>query len=165
MAPEARKPNPVLVRINLQNEKFWQEQRILRDRRMADPAILATAVADMTSELSRNVPVRAQKIFEAALADAEAAKQRFISERARTAGRVKKSDPLQTLIEKMVLEKPAITSVELRRLINNHADVEPIEEVTSKAVYVTRPNGTAKKVPLTGLKHRLSRAKKKLKKT
>jgi hypothetical protein len=165
MTTIAREPNPDLVAMNRWNEKYWEGQRLERNRRMKDPAILATAVADITSELGRNVPVPVQKIFEAALADAEAAKQRFISQQARTAGYAKKTDPLQEIVEQAVRENQAITEAELNRLIKNHVGVEPIQEIEGGIIFITKANGTTKEVPLSGFKHRLSRAKKKFGKT
>lgn len=164
MSTELRQPNPVLVEINRRNDEFWREQRTLRDHRITDAAILATAIADITSELTRGVDIKAQKIFEEALADAEAAMQRFASQRGRYAGSANKADPLQLLIDEAVRRKPTITEVELRRQLQNHARIPPIEDFTADTISVTKIDGTIKDVPLSGLKHRLSRAKKKLKK-
>jgi hypothetical protein len=164
MSTDLRPPNPALVEINRRNATFWEGQRDLRDRRMADPAILATAIADISSELARGVHILAQKLFETALADAEATKRRFSSQRGRDAGRTRKADPLQVLIEAAVRRKPKLTEMELRQHLENHAGIEPIQEVTRESIFVTKPNDATKKVPLSGLKHRLSRAKGKLKK-
>lgn len=165
MTTETREPNPYLVQMNRTSAEFWEEQRVLRDRRISDPVILATAVADIDSELKRGVQIRAQKTFETALAHAEATKQRFSSQRGRAAGKAKKGDSLQALIEEIVRKKPAITEAELRQKLKHQEEIDPIQEIDKDSIFITSANGMTKEIPLSGLKHRLSRAKKKLRKS
>jgi hypothetical protein len=43
-------PNPALVEYNQKNREFWSRQRRLLDQRMADKAILQTAIEAIASE-------------------------------------------------------------------------------------------------------------------
>jgi hypothetical protein len=61
--------NPELMAFNQNNKAFWDRQKVLMDLRMADQAILETAVEAIASETKRGVLVRNQMSFEKALED------------------------------------------------------------------------------------------------
>ena len=56
---------------------FWDRELDLAKQRMSDGAVLATASGAIASEIRMGVPVRYQKSFYVALAEAEEAKRRF----------------------------------------------------------------------------------------
>jgi hypothetical protein len=56
-------PNPVLVEFNRQNREFWDHQKALMERRMADRAILETAAEATAFEVRRGIPIRNQMLI------------------------------------------------------------------------------------------------------
>lgn len=168
--------NPLLIEFNKKNREFWAGQKILMDRRMSDRAILQTAVETIESETKRQVALRIQKSFEEALRDAEKAKQRFICQQAQLGGKAEKADSLQKIIIDIVRQSPEISFRGLlEELRQRHGD-EIVDEVDGRNIYF-RHAGSAvmgegdaaaeKKVisysaPISGLKHRLTRARKKI---
>ncbi len=101
-------PNPELVEFNRKNKAFWHDQKVLMDRRMADGAILETAVDAIASEAKRGVSIRSQMSFEKALEDAATAGHRFIQQQARSGGKAAKADSLQSAIVDIVRQTPNI---------------------------------------------------------
>jgi len=149
--------------INECNRRFWDEQNELRDRRIAHEAIRDTAFARFFDEQVRGVPVRNQTTIEKFLADAEADKRRFLSQQAGHGGRAKKSDALQRLILDLVRTDPEITEPRLKTMLTRDRFPGVIDDVDETNICLVQPNGRLKESPLSGLKHRLSRAKKALK--
>ena len=148
--------------INERNGRFWDEQNELRDRRIADEAIWDAAFARFRDEQTR-VPLRHLATIEKLLADAEADKRRFLSQQAGLGGRAKKSDALQRLILDLVRNRPEITEAGLKAMLTRERFPGLIEEIDEKTISFCPPDGRLKESPLSGLKHRLSRAKKTLK--
>jgi hypothetical protein len=168
--------NPELVEFNDKNREFWANQKILMDRRMADHAILETAIEMINSEAKRQVAIRSQKTFEAALQDAEQVKRRIIGQQARLGGAAPKANPLRMLIDDIVRKNPKITCKELHKELIRHERNEVIEEVDQTHIHfkshvtsTVQINGkaferkvTSSSAPISGLKHLLSRARKKI---
>ena len=50
--------NPALDKFNERNREFWSHQKTLMDRRMADRAVLETAVESVRSENKRQVAIQ-----------------------------------------------------------------------------------------------------------
>lgn len=170
--------NPALVEFNRRNREFWAHQKILMGRRMADRAILETAVESVESEAKRQIAIRSQKSFEEALQDAERAKQRFIGQQARLGGKAAKADSLQKIITDIVRQSPEIAVTQLLLELRKHQGGGIIDEVDGTRIYF-RQTGTvamsgggkvvgmkviSASAPISGLKHRLTRARKKVSK-
>ena len=168
--------NPALVEFNRRNIEFWAHQKILMGRRMADRAILETAVESVESEAKRQVAIRSQKSFEEALQDAERAKQRFIRQQARSGGKAAKADSLQKIIIDIVRRNPEIAFAQLLLELRKQQGDGIIDEIVGTRIYF-RQAGTATtsgagevigmkvisdSAPISGLKHRLTRARKKV---
>jgi hypothetical protein len=149
--------------INERNRRFWDEQSELRNRRIADKAVREAAFARFFDEQARGVPVRNQTTIEKFLADAEADKGRFLSQLGRKGGRAKRLDALQQAILDLVRSRPGITEANLRDLLTRERFPGVIEDVDEANICFVQPDGRMKESPLSGLKHRLSRAKKILK--
>jgi hypothetical protein len=153
--------------LNELNDRFWKEQTPLRDRRIADEAIRATAFARLSSELVRGFPFRYLLSIEQLLADAEGDKQRFLSHQARNGGRAKKSDALQHAIEDLVRRDPHITVAKVRDLLTRERYPGLIEDVDGEEIsfvwFDRRRRQRSKQAAISGLKDRLSRAKNALK--
>ncbi len=154
--------------INRRNQEFWPPQSQLRDRRMSDEVLFETATADMQSETLR-VPIKCQKSLEQALADAEKSKSTFQTAFSRKGGRAPKCDPLQGLIREIVLAKPKITQGQLLRELKSNRVAGVISKIDEqsdvkadepKMIHFVEDDGTPKTARVSGLKDRLSRAKK-----
>jgi hypothetical protein len=127
--------NSALTEFNQRNREFWADQRTLMDRRMADRAILETAVESVESETKRQVPIRSQKSFEEALQDAEKAKIRFIRKHAQSGGKAAKADSLQKMITDIVRQIPEITAVQLLLELRKQERNGIIDEVDETRIY------------------------------
>ena len=158
---------PTISEINERHRQFWEEQILLRDRRIADEAIRETAFARLSDEHARGVPIYHQTTIEKLLEDAERDKERFLSQQGRKGGRAQKSDALQQAILDLVQSHPDITEAKLKDMLTRDRFPELIQDVDEDTICFVRPDGSKdgrlKEAPLSGLKHRLSRAKKALK--
>jgi hypothetical protein len=172
--------NAALVEFNRRNHEFWVREGALMERRMADPAVLETAVETIAYETTRHVPIQNQMSFEKALEHAENAKRRFIRELARTGGKAEKTDSLQELIIEIVRSDPGISLRQLLEALRRHERGSIIDEIDVTHIhYRTCLNGKKAAVsgdseqsetrrkkerpasaPISGLKHRLTRARK-----
>jgi hypothetical protein len=151
-----------LAAINEANRRFWEQQRERFNERMNDDAIRETAFAAWQAQQVRAVPPVNQFSLEDALKDAEKSKKRFISELACKGGTARKADALQVLIEETVTRQPDISTNRLLERLEacgavRHV-VESIEDGT--IIFATGSNKRAKEAKVSGLKHRLTRAKK-----
>jgi hypothetical protein len=168
--------NPALDKFNQRNREFWSHQKTLMDRRMADRALLETAIETINSETARRVAIRSQKIFEDALQDAERAKQRFSRQQAQLGGFAPKTNGLEKIIADVVRQNPKISVVQLLMELRMQQGDGIIDEIDETHIYF-RQNGTAERpeggdavgkrvisasAPISGLKHRLTRARKKV---
>jgi hypothetical protein len=151
-----------LKAINQRNCEFWESEKGLMKSRMADDAVREIAWEALAAEATKGLPVYYQKSLYEALADAESAKRRFIADRASKAGSARKGDTLQTLIEEFVRDHPTIRELELQGKLIAHEGVDPIQEIDEGIVFFTDRRGITKEANLSGLKDRLSRAKKKI---
>jgi len=160
----------VLRKINKQNRDFWEKENELRDKRISIDVIFTIATNEMRSETSRGVSARAQKTFELALADAENTLQLVRNDFSRKGGKKHKSDSLQDLILKLVRENTRITGNQLLEKLEDQSGDGIISSVdgwsdvlageTRNILYFDEHTQKDKTAPLSGLKHRLSRAKK-----
>ena len=150
-----------LAELNRRNREFWGAQQLLLERRMVDTAIREIAFEIMRDEIKRAVPIKSQKSIYAALEYAENTKQRFFSDRGRQGGLAKKTDALQELIEEFVECNPALTARQLEDKLRGHEDIDPIQDIAEGVIYFTNHDGSTKTATLSGLKDRLSRAKRK----
>jgi hypothetical protein len=129
------------------------------ERRLADPDLQAIALAFLADEQARSVPIRNQKSWEHTLRDAEGMLQRSQHRLSRLGGKAKKQDALQLLIVDIVRKQPEITGkqlvLELEKVRDARGGVDDIEDGTIHFV----DGGHLKSAPVSGLKDRLSRAK------
>ena len=100
------------------------------------------------------------------MVDTEYEKQRFLSQQGRNGGQVKKSDALQQAISDLVRRDPNVTASELENMLTKER-FPLIVDLEDGKIYFTQPDGSTdgrlKVTPISGLKDRLSRAKKILK--
>lgn len=153
-----------ICEINELNQRFWENENMLRERRMKDPAIREAALRKLADEQLRSIPTYYQTTLEKSLADAEYQKQRFLSQQGRKGGQVKKSDALQQAILDLVRRDPNITASELENMLTRERYPGLIDDVADGKIHFVQPDGSTdgrhKVARISGLKDRLSRAKK-----
>jgi len=167
--------------------KFWEVESKKAEQRMNDPVVRDIALERVQSDLKRYIPGKYQITLEAALEEAEKFKRHF----SRRGGRADKTDALQDFITAVLRVEPNITVTQLLDKLKLAARPGgPIEEVTEKDISFVEPRdkeralqkreedatrkgrggrapleSVSRSAPISGLKDRLSRVRKKLKST
>jgi hypothetical protein len=168
--------NPELVAFNQMNRAFWDDQKRLMDHRMADRAILETAIEAIASEAKRDVSIRSRMSFAKALEDAERGKLRFIRQQARSGGKASKTDSLQRTIIDIVRQNSEMTCEALLTELRHRQGNGIIDDIDETHIYFRHTDATepsrrrtsteklvkSNSAPISGLKHRLSRARNKI---
>ena len=150
------------VEMNLRHREFWASETRAFERRWADPQLREMAFEDMDSEISRGVPVYSQKPLEFCVFEAERRRTRIRSSDGGRGGRPRRGDPLQEQISDIVRPCPKISEKELLDRLRSRQVCGVIEDVDDEDVYYVDARGVGKKAPISGLKDRLSRARKSL---
>jgi hypothetical protein len=160
-----------LKEINERNRTFWEEQNRLRNERIQDPVLVQMVLDKLNSPQFRLIPA-ARTSFEQLLEDAAREKglvlthcepllrQQALREQARKAGRSKRADALQRLIVALVEARRDITVAQLRDKLQAFPRPNPIQDVDEDGIWHLNGSGKLKSAPFSGLKDRLSRAKK-----
>jgi hypothetical protein len=166
--------------LNRRNKGFWAAQRKLMEARLADEAIYETAFETIRSESTRQVPVRNQKSVESTLEDAATAQHRFSSQLARAGGKAKKLDALGRLIVGIVRTNRNISVPWLLVELENNKGGPIIDDIDDQWIHFRSSSARPRGIPLnrseadeviekkvildksriSGLKHRLTRARK-----
>lgn len=147
--------------LNSRHEQFWALQSKLTLERMSNEDLLGFAQKDMDSEIIRGVPVKHRKTFELTLDDAEQgirlARQRF----SRLGGKAHKRDALQRLIAEKVQQNPKMHQQELFHSLRADIGKGTIVsmDLQSSTIQFWTETGKLKPVSLSGLKDRLSKAR------
>jgi len=161
-----------IANINQRNQEFWLEQSELLNRRIQDRALREIAMANLSAEAAMMVPVRNRQSLEQALAQAE--KSRSIVQRSFSVkgGKAAKTDALQEWIIEMVLAEPDINVQRLLRKIKKLVQMgdsiftsvgRKSDSSGTESDHICFDNlGEPKTAAVSGLKDRLSRAKKKI---
>jgi hypothetical protein len=168
--------NPELAEFNRKHRDFWDDQKRRMKQRMADREILEIAVETIAFEAKRGVSVRSQMSFEKALEYSAEAKQRFIRRLARSGGKAAKADLLQKMIIDIVRQNPGVSLETLLKELRHRRGDGVIEDIDETHIYFRHagvaPHGqmdeaierksTLMSAPISALKHRLTRARKKV---
>jgi hypothetical protein len=152
--------NPSPAELNRINREFWAAEIIARERLMADPEIFGRAIEAISFEAAREVPVRSQLTLEQALRNEEAARGVYVAQQRRRAGSARKTDALQAFIIQTV---QADRSIKCAQLLAKLRRKDFICEINTTEIVFFDKDGREKRAPRSGLKDRLSRAKKSLK--
>ena len=166
--------DPRLVEMERQHRDFWAAQATRRSAQMADVGLRKAAFRILEDEQER-VPIHNRLTLEQALDDAE--KYRVIlapaapnrrdgqtaAEIGRKGGRAKRSDPLQDLIIKIVADKPQITVRQLMDELRAYSEIrDVVEDIDEKSIHFLDRQDRPKTASISGLKDRLTRARKSL---
>jgi hypothetical protein len=125
--------SPTIEQINDRNRGFWKVLSKLTAERMSDETLCKVAVADMSSEIVRGIPLKQQKSIEKALEDAEKARAIFQSGFSRKGGKTPTCDTLQTLIEQIAREKPKINARQLALALKGDRGVGTVTSIDHEA--------------------------------
>jgi hypothetical protein len=148
-----------IAQINERNEAFWKCEVIHMKQRITDDAVCKAAMISMEAEAAR-LPLYWRTTFEAVLRDAAGAKRHFLSHMGRDGRDARKPDVLQQQIIELVRRNPTLTERQLRDHLETNSRVPPIVDINDETISFTNPDGELREAKLSGLKDRLSRAKK-----
>src|ERR1700730_2686543 len=155
------KPSPFDLVESYRN--FWAREQAAAEQRMKDPAILRAALRSMAAETQRQVPIPWQISIYGALLHAEIANRQFLADQSRRAGSAAKTDALQMFIINVVRANRSITHVQLLdKLRQAQQPGGLIEDIDNELISFVDGKGRGKTARISGLKDRLSRARKKL---
>jgi hypothetical protein len=152
------------VDINNINREYWSKRDKVIEQQLRDVELVNSAVALMRSEETRSIPVYSRFTFENALDQANVVKTSTLRHQALKGGLAAKGDPLNRFIEQVMSRRPDMSCNELLQRIRDQAPLFPIESVNDEEIVVRRdPTGIdVKSVPISGLKDRHSRARRKV---
>ncbi len=153
-----------------QLDEFWAFQAKELDRRIQHPELVDYGLKVIADEERRQVPHTNRKSLESALADGEEAARILLPQSRRiiaqeiggAGGRARRPDPLNELIGSIVRTRPTITHVELLKVLKAQAPGPVLDDVGPESIGYIDASGNLKDVPVSGLKDRLSRARKQL---
>jgi hypothetical protein len=158
-----------LRRVNILNAEFWNHEREITSKRAADEGTCAWAMNLLKFEVLRGIPIEKQMTLDYALAQADSMGKVLFRNIASKGGRAPKKDALQILIDQIVEGNPDIQVPRLLYVLNGERGAGVVTEVPSREdwyagkgeIHFVEEDGREKMSPFSGLKHRLSRAKKK----
>ena len=149
----------ILQRINARNQEFWHEQSELLAHRLADPELFQIAFSKIGYD-EIVYPLKFRRTLEQAFADAEQGGLRKTI--ARKGCMKAKTDSLQQLVLKAVWEERDIDERQLSFWIRDQLGGGTIFSINQKTIEFVNYNGKLKKAPVSGLKDRLFRAKRRI---
>ena len=130
------------------------------ERGLKDPFISGAVMDELQKYRLWRTPLAHQDSVESIVDRVVAARKAALLEQARRAGRAKKTDALQDLIISLVGERPNMTGPELLARLEEEQYGAVIDDIEEGMIYFKGSNGRLKEAPISGLKDRLSRAKK-----
>ena len=159
-----------IKQIQERHRVFWAEQNALRNKRIEDPILVKRLVRVLAS------PAGSWCSVEQTLHDLEqdtkmvveyyepSLRQKVLSEQARRARQSRKPDALQLLIIEFVRRNPSLTASQLLDKLREQSQVgSVIDGIEDGQILFRQRIGNhefLKDAPVSGLKDRLSRAKK-----
>jgi hypothetical protein len=155
----AAAPSP--AEMNRRHREFWDVESQVFERRLADPQLVAAATEDMNSEILRRVPIYSRKTMELAFEDAEKRRAKIRSGDGSKGGRPRRGDALQGLIEEIVSARPAISSASaLLEQLREFQYQGVVTDIEDDKIWFRDARDASRSAPISGLKNRLTRARK-----
>jgi hypothetical protein len=155
--------------INQRSDTFWKDNQKHMSELMEDEDVLKGACELVMLERERQVPGKNSLNFNRALEQSKKTVERLRRGQARKGGLASKTDSLQKIIMKFVLENPNMTQ---RKLLSSLKKQEFLElsfdnksnVLAGDGVMIRWSSEDGRKdcAPVSGLKDRLSRAKKRM---
>lgn len=154
---------PTPEQLNRRSGEFWKSESAKMEQRIAQEPLREEAFRKLKDDAERGVPTRAQLSLERALEQANAFKTRLELDRSRRGGRARKPDALQLEILAIVKRHRSITCPELEDRLRERACAGgPIVSFNAEEIIFSAPGGRRSTAAISGLKDRLSRAKRAL---
>lgn len=154
-----------LMEINQRNAQFWSARAELMEEQTSDERLVQIAMNNIEQEAARGVPVYYRRTFEAWLDEASNAKATFHTEPSKKGGQAPKADPLSKLVVDLHKANPQMNSRQLfyalRKEVGKGIIVSIDPDGPHRLIHFAATDGKVKTASLSGLKHRLSRARKK----
>jgi len=147
-----------LRRMNEHNREFWGRENPLLSTRISDNALCEITMMMLSDEQAR-LPVYYQNSVSELARKAEQFQKIALTHRAKKAGRKKKTDSLQCLIEAIICRRPHVTASELKEMLTRDRYPNVITDIEGCCIYFQTKKGTEKSAKISGLKDRLFRAK------
>ena len=158
----AAAPSP--AEMNRRHREFWDVESQVFERRLADPQLVAAATEDMNSEILRRVPIYSRKTMELAFEDAEKRRAKIRSGDGSKGGRPRRGDALQGLIEEIVSARPsarpAISASALLEQLREFQHQGVVIDIEDDKIWFSDARDASRSAPISGLKNRLTRARK-----
>ena len=154
----SKPPSP--AEMNQRHREFWAVEMPKLERRMADAQLVALAAEDMASETLRRIPIYNRKTIELAYEDAERRRATIRSGDGNRGGRPPSGDTLQRLIEEIVRRRPTIPASALLARLHDLQHQGVIQDIDDSEIWFADARGASRTAPLSGLKDRLTRARK-----
>ena len=163
-----------LKQINQQNLAFWETNTALMYKRLENDVIREIGLQTISSTREVNLPIKLRMTLEVAM---EIADNNFEKVKAKVkedikvevkkdfaliGGRAMKEDPLQKYILKLLETRPDITSAQLLKELKNKVGGDLIYSIEHNSISFWSHPDKFKDAKISGLKDRLSRAKKKI---
>lgn len=148
--------------LNKLNRSFWVEQEREAERLQTVPLILGQVLEVLAGEVSRGVPPRSRTAWGEALRKADAFRNQVLAYQGRLGGQARQLDPLQERIVEIVRAAPNITCDGLLSCLRDEAPGLVVGDIEEEKIWFNGRDGSLKSAPLSGLKDRLSRAKKRI---
>ena len=152
--------------LNQRAEIFWDHEKQEMTRRLQRPAVLRLGTYHLNRHISGAIPIQRWPSFESILADAEedcaVVAPLIRSESARDAGAKSKKDNLTKVIESQLKKRPNLSERELVAHLKAHHREYAIDEITESEIFFVDGRARSKTIPISGLRCRLSRAKKRM---
>ena len=147
--------------INERNKCFWQEtNEYVEDTIVNRISVVEEALGEIRIE-STSRPLYSRRPLEKVLKDVDAKRKLHQSEFSKLGGKAGKPDKLNVLISQIVERNLAISCLELLDALRLRQHTSSIQSIENDEILLS----DRKVVPVSGLKDRLSRAKKKIRDT
>jgi hypothetical protein len=145
-----------IAQINQRNSDFWEKKNAeFAEGIKREPSVFREVMDEVRAEELRHA-VYSRRPLEKVFIDVKASRERHQQEFAMRGVKARKPDKLNEEIHQIVKRRPDISCEDLLAELKAREKVSSIVEVTTEDVVLS----DGKVVPLTGLKDRLSRAKK-----
>jgi hypothetical protein len=149
-----------LQELNQWNQEVWLERSQLMAIYLSDINVARVAFKHVI--FMQYLPLKFQSTYEQSLEFAAYARDCFRTGFAREAGGAAKTDTLQELILESVRRNPGLTEKQLMMILRaNNNPGSAICDIDNEFIHF-RSKGKDKQAPISGLKDRLARAKKKI---
>ena len=159
MSEKPPPPPPTAAEMNQTNSDFWAKQNKKISDQLNNAVLRNHAFNEVAKERKWGVPVYDQITIENQLEYSERFSADMIKHQNHKAATKPRPDQLQTLIIKIVEENHTITTGMLLNKLNHYVGCDIIYEIHDDEIEFFDKKGKNKFAPISGLKDRLSRAK------